>query len=49
MLHPRQKIKIKTTECHILHFVHTLSFSATIFDIDTVQMHNSTTDTIKDT
>lgn len=36
---------------HILSlFVHTLSFSATIvFDIDTVQMHNSTTDTIKDT
>lgn len=31
-------------------FVHTLSCSATIvFDIDTVQMHNSTTDTIKDT
>lgn len=44
--------KINTTgTCHIFAlFVHTLSFSATIvFDIDTVQMHNSTTDTIKDT
>lgn len=46
----RQKINTTGT-CHIFAlFVHTLSFSATIvFDIDTVQMHNSTTDTIKDT
>lgn len=36
--------------CFFTLFVHTLSFSATtVFNIETVQMHNSTTDTIKDT
>ncbi len=50
MLQLEQKINTTGT-CQVFAlFVHTLCFSATIvFDIDTVQMHNSTTDTIKDT